>query len=95
MFLVDKYYHDSNTITCHQEILDKLLDTFDSHINVYQDLEKLKKMDKKSFGELMNNLDKGIWRYSNFQHLIVYGPNGTNKHHIINNKRLTSKRVND
>ena len=38
MFLVDKYYHDSNTITCHQEILDKLLDTFDKTLNTISQL---------------------------------------------------------
>ncbi len=88
MFLVDKYYHDSNTITCHQEILDKLLDTFDSHVQIYQDLDKLKNMDKKSFGNLIKNLDKGTWRYSNFQHLIVYGNKGCGKEYLVN-KLLT------
>ena len=89
MFLVDKYYHDSNTITCHQEILDKLLDTFDSHMHVYQDVDKLKNMKKKEFNSLMTNLDRAVWRYSNFQHLIVYGNSGCGKEYLIN--KLLSK----
>jgi len=88
MFLVDKYYHDSNTITCHQEILDKLLDTFDSHLQIYQDINKLKNMDKKSFISLMDNLDRSTWRYSNFQHLVVYGNTGCGKEYLVN-KLLT------
>ena len=50
MFLVDKYYHDSNTITCHKDIINKLLDTFDSHIPIYQDLNGLKNLDRENFG---------------------------------------------
>mgnify|MGYP003326707242 CR=1 FL=1 len=88
MFLVDKYYHDSNTITCHQEILDKLLDTFDSHVQIYQDINKLKNMDKESFTSLMDNLDRSTWRYSNFQHLVVYGNTGCGKEYLVN-KLLT------
>jgi len=84
MFLVDKYYHDSNTITCHQEILDKLLDTFDSHMHIYQDIDKLKNMKKNDFNNLINNLDRAVWRYSNFQHLIVYGNSGCGKEYLVN-----------
>ena len=36
MFLVDKYQKDSNYITCHQDIIEKLLDTFDSHQKIYK-----------------------------------------------------------
>ena len=84
MFLVDKYYHDSNTITCHQEILNKLLDTFDSYGQIYQDVEKLKNMDNESFMNLMDSLDRSTWRYSNFQHLIVYGNTGCGKEYLVN-----------
>ena len=84
MFLVDKYYHDSNTITCHKEIINKLLDTFDSHIPIYQDLNGLKNLDRENFGKVMNSLDKGTWRYSNFQHLVVYGNTGCGKEYLVN-----------
>ena len=43
MFLVDKYYHDSNMITCHEDILEKLLDSFDAHSDIYRNVNKLKK----------------------------------------------------
>ena len=32
----------------------------------------------------MNNLDKGTWRYSNFQHLVVYGNTGCGKEYLVN-----------
>ena len=36
MFLVDKYQKDCNYITCHQDLIEKLLDTFDSHQDLYR-----------------------------------------------------------
>ena len=89
MFLVDKYYHDSNTITCHKEIINKLLGTFDSHIPIYQDLNGLKNLDRDKFSDVMNNLNTGTWRYSNFQHLVVYGNSGCGKEYLVN--KLLSK----
>ena len=43
MFLVDKYYHDSNTIACHQDILNKILDSFDSHKQIFNNLNTISK----------------------------------------------------
>jgi replication factor C subunit 3/5 len=84
MFLVDKYYHDSNMITCHEDILDKLLDTFDAHSDVYRNISKLKKKGFQEFKEVIDDLETGVWRYSNFQHLIVYGNSGCGKEYLIN-----------
>ena len=49
MFLVDKYQKDSNYITCHQDIIEKLLDTFDSHQKIYKDSNDLLKKIKQNF----------------------------------------------
>jgi replication factor C subunit 3/5 len=84
MFLVDKYYHDSNTITCHKEIISKLLYTFDSHIPLYNDIKSLKKLKRDKFEKIMTHLNTGTWRYSNFQHLVVYGNSGCGKEYLVN-----------
>ncbi len=84
MFLVDKYYHDSNTITCHQDILEKLLETFDAHSEIYRNIEKIKDKSFNEFKEIIDNLENGVWRYSNFQHIIVYGNSGCGKEYLVN-----------
>ncbi len=89
MFLVDKYYQDSNTITYHQKILEKLLDTFDTHTQIYDNIKELSKKPIKEISEVINELHNGTWRYSNFQHLIVYGKTGCGKEYLVN--KLLSK----
>jgi replication factor C subunit 3/5 len=84
MFLVDKYYHDSNTISCHQDILEKLIDTFDAHSEIYQNIDQIKSKKFNEFKEVIGDLENGVWRYSNFQHLIVYGNSGCGKEYLVN-----------
>jgi replication factor C subunit 3/5 len=141
MFLVDKYYNDTNYIICHSSILRKLINSFDTQQQTYQNILKLlnKKQQcintkntyqKAKSRMLLNNLPKGTivnkpgekvktfssarleetqkvssnepyqatlnklpcntiqcndyTRYSNFQHLIVYGPDGCSKDYLIN-----------
>ena len=38
MFLVDKYNNDSNYITCHQPIIDKIINSFDAHHQIYNNI---------------------------------------------------------
>ena len=96
MFLVDKYQKDCNYITCHQDLIEKLLDTFDSHQDLYRKVItvlKEKKNKKKSqkkikdtnINELITELETQNWRYSNLQHLVVYGPKGCGKEYIVEN----------
>ena len=87
MFLVDKYHNDTNNITCHQDIIEKLISTFDRHSQIYKDIEKNKK--KVDVNSLVKNLENGTWKYSNFQHLIVYGPTGCGKEYIV--KRILER----
>jgi len=96
MFLVDKYQKDCNYITCHQDLIEKLLDTFDSHQDLYRKVitvlkeEKNKKKSQKkiketNINELITELETQNWRYSNLQHLVVYGPKGCGKEYIVEN----------
>jgi hypothetical protein len=47
MFLVDKYYNDTNYIICHSSILRKLVNSFDTHIQIYKNIIKLNNVDDK------------------------------------------------
>ena len=84
MFLVDKYYNDSNYITCHQTIIDKIIDSFDTHNQIYSNIDKIVKLPIDEFEKVIKNLEYGTWRYSNLQHLIIYGPSGSGKEYLIN-----------
>lgn len=85
MFLVDKYQKDSNYITCHQDIIDKLLDTFDSHQKIHKMSKYLKNKSNKEFKKIINELETKSWRYSNLQHLVIYGPKGCGKEYVVDN----------
>ena len=84
MFLVDKYIKNSNTITCHQPVLQYLLDTFDAHNQIYENVNEIVKKPLNEFNEVIKDLQKSIWRYSNFQHIIVYGKIGCGKENLVN-----------
>ena len=81
MFLVDKFHQDSNYISCHNKILENLIDSFDNHKKIYKKLEKCKS--EKIFKETLKNMSNGSWRYSNLQHLIFYGPKGCGKEYLV------------
>ena len=85
MFLVDKYQKDSNYITCHQDIIEKLLDTFDSHQKIYKDSKDLLNKSKSEFRKIIKELETKSWRYSNLQHLVLYGPKGCGKEYVVDN----------
>jgi replication factor C subunit 3/5 len=84
MFLVDKYYNDSNYITYHESIIDKILNSFDMHNQIYNNIFNVIKLDNKQFSKVINDLEYGVSRYANFQHLIVYGVNGSGKEYLVN-----------
>ena len=83
MFLVDKYQSDSSYITCHQNIIEKLLDTFDSHHKIYNKYNILLDKDNNDFKKIIKELETENWRYSNLQHLILYGTPGCGKEYVI------------
>jgi replication factor C subunit 3/5 len=84
MFLVDKYYNDSNYITYHQGIINKIIETFDSHSQLYSNIGNIMKLSNTELKRVINELEYGTWRYANFQHLIVYGACGSGKEYLVN-----------
>jgi replication factor C subunit 3/5 len=85
MFLVDKYYNDSNYITCHKTIINKIINSFDSHNQIYANIDSIIKLPNDELKKVIDDLEYGVYKYSNFQHLIVYGHNGCSKEYLINN----------
>ena len=85
MFLVDKYQKDSDYISCHQDIIQKLLNTFDSHHKIYKKAKELVKMSETEFKKTIKELETKSWRYSNLQHLVLYGPKGCGKEYVVDN----------
>lgn len=85
MFLVDKYQKDSKYTSCHQDIIEKLLDTFDSHQKIYKKADELVKKSKSEFKNTIKELETKSWRYSNLQHLVLYGPKGCGKEYVVDN----------
>lgn len=85
MFLVDKYQKDSNYISCHQDIIEKLLNTFDSHRQIYKKARDLVNKSKLEFKKTIKELETKSWRYSNLQHLVLYGPKGCGKEYVVEN----------
>ena len=84
MFLVDKYYKDSSQYIWHHSIIKKILDSFDTHNEIYLKLDKVLKKPDNEFADIVSNLERGIWRYANFQHLVVYGKSGSGKEFLVN-----------
>ena len=83
MFLVDKYYSMFNNLSYHQKIIQKLLDSFNNHNIIYSDIENVIKKPYVEFSKIIEDLERGIWKYSNFQHLIVYGSINSNKEYFV------------
>ena len=84
MFLVDKYFNDSNQYIWHHSIIEKILDSFDSYSYIYSHLDNIIKKPEDKFKEIIYNLQDGIWKYANFQHLVVYGKPGSSKDFLVN-----------
>lgn len=84
MFLVDKYYNDSNYITYHHSNIDKIIESFDSHKQLYNNIGDIVKLPNNEFMKVIYDLEYGVYRYSDFQHLIIYGPTGSGKEYLVN-----------
>ena len=84
MFLVDKYFNDSNQYVWHHSIIEKILDSFDTHTDIYSQINNVMKKPEDEFEKIITNLHCGIWKYANFQHLVVYGKPGSGKDFLIN-----------
>lgn len=80
MFLVDKYYNLNNIFTFEQKLIDKILNSFKTVKNI----ENVENKSNKEFMDNLIQIERGVWKYSNFQHLIVYGSINSNKENIVN-----------
>jgi len=84
MFLIDKYNYLSSEATSQQPIINKILDSFNSHNIIYNNINEVIKKPKEEFHKIVEDLERGVWKYSNFQHLIVYGSLNSNKENLVN-----------
>jgi replication factor C subunit 3/5 len=82
MFLIDKYYNSINSITGHR-ILNRLLESFDTHSDIYNNFHNIRNNNKKVI-ESLEHINNKSFQYCNFQHLIFYGPEGCGKEYITN-----------
>ena len=85
MFLVDKYYNDPIYINYHKKIIDKIINSFDSHIQIKYNINSIIKLPNDQLYKIINDLSYGNWKYSNFMHLIIYGNIGSGKEYLVNN----------
>ncbi len=93
MFLVDKYKND---IFPSYEIVDRLLNSLNTHNQIYYNIDRVVNRPFIEFKEIINNMEHGNWKYANMPHLLFYGPDGCGKEFIINNllqKIFTKKSV--
>ena len=51
MFLVDKYFNDSNQYVWHHSIIEKILDSFDTHTEIYDQIDSVMKKPDDEFVE--------------------------------------------
>ena len=65
MFLVDKYQTSTDIIGSNKDILDKLLKSFDTHNQVYENINHILKKPKNEIYKILYNIDNGSWKYSN------------------------------
>jgi replication factor C subunit 3/5 len=93
MFLVDKYKND---IMPSYDIVDKLLNSLNTHRQIYNNINNVLNRPNDEFKDIINNMVHGNWKYANMPHLLFYGPDGCGKEFIINNllqKIFTKKSV--
>ena len=84
MFLIDKYNYLICEVTSQQKIINNILNSFNSHNIIYNDLNNILKKPKNEFKKIIDDLERCVWKYSNFQHLIIYGSINSNKENFVN-----------
>jgi hypothetical protein len=65
-------------------MIDKILNCFNTHNNIYKNIDDVINKPTDEFIDTVKALDKGTWKFANFQHLIVYGSLTTNKEFLVN-----------
>jgi len=84
MFLIDKYNYLSCESTSQQKLINNILNSFNSHNNIYNNIHNIINKPNNEFKIIVNELERCIWKYSNFQHLIIYGSINSNKEQFVN-----------
>jgi len=84
MFLIDKYDNLVSELTSNQKIINKILNSFNNHNIIYNNIDEIIKKPKDEFIKIIDDLDRCIWKYSNFQHIIIYGSLNSNKENLVN-----------
>jgi replication factor C subunit 3/5 len=83
MFFVDKYYNDINYML-YNNIIQKILKFFDSYNNINKNIDTIIKLPYQDFKNIIYNLEYNTYRFSNFQHLIIYSIDDISKEYIVN-----------
>ena len=84
MFLVDKYNYISNEYVYKNSIIEKILESFNSHNTIYRNIDTVANKEHDKFIHVVDDLERGILKYSNFQHLIIYGALNIDKEYLVN-----------
>jgi replication factor C subunit 3/5 len=84
MFLIDKYDNIISELTSNQKIINKILNSFNNHNIIYNNIDEIIKKPKEEFLKIIDDLDRCVWKYSNFQHIIIYGSLNSNKENLVN-----------
>jgi replication factor C subunit 3/5 len=84
MFLIDKYNYLSYELTSQQNLINNILNSFNNHNVIYNNLDKVLQKPDHEFKQIVDDLERCIWKYSNFQHLVIYGSINANKENVVN-----------
>jgi replication factor C subunit 3/5 len=85
MFLIDEYKKNSNEAFYHKEIINRLLNSPDKKKDHYVNTEELLKINNiNDFVNKIKEESSNKKSYSNFPHILLYGPQGAGKSHLVN-----------
>jgi replication factor C subunit 3/5 len=84
MFLIDKYNYLTCELTSQQKLINNILNSFNSHNIIYNNIQNILNKPHDEFKKIVDDLERCIWKYSNFQHIIVYGSINSNKEQFVN-----------
>ena len=81
---IDKYNYLTCELTSQQKLINKILNSFNSHNTIYNNLPDILNKPNIEFIKIVDDLERCIWKYSNFQHLVIYGSINSNKEQFVN-----------